>query len=63
MAADSPIMIAVNQIWDRETSYAERKAFIEVTYHNSRAAEDMRLASAVAEKFQSAMNANQGTKQ
>lgn len=55
---DHPLMIAVDRVWDRETSHEERKAFIEVTLHNSRTSEDMRLASTVFQKFQQAWKAN-----
>lgn len=47
---DDPIMIAVNQIWDKETTYAQRKAFIEVTLHNSRTPYDMELFQQVSRK-------------
>jgi hypothetical protein len=47
---DSPITVAVNKIWDTNTTYDERKAFIEVTLHNSRNLDDLRLARAVMDK-------------
>jgi hypothetical protein len=50
-APDSQVMQIINLVWDTETSYAERKAFIEVTLHNSKAADDMRLAKALLVKF------------
>lgn len=49
---DSPIMLVVNQIWDNETTYQERKAFIEVTLHNSQSPSDLRLFRALVEKIQ-----------
>lgn len=48
---DSTLMIAVNRVWNTHTSYAERKAFIEVTLHNSRAEKDLQLAAAVMTKI------------
>lgn len=51
LAEDSPVMVVVNRIWNHDTSYAERKAFIEVTLHNSRAPQDVALATSVAKKF------------
>jgi hypothetical protein len=55
LADDSPVMIKVSQTWDHETTYAERKAFIEVTLHNSRTAENMRLASIVTRKIETSL--------
>lgn len=52
---ESPIMVAVNNIWDHHTTYEERKAFIEVTLHNSQAPTDLELASALVRKLESAM--------
>jgi hypothetical protein len=54
MPQDSDVMIAVNRIWDHETTYAERKAFIAVTLHNSRRFDDMQLAGRVMQKIQAA---------
>lgn len=48
---DSPEMLRVNRIWDRQTTYAERKAFIQVTVHNCREPETVRLAQLLALKF------------
>lgn len=53
-AQDSPLMLEINRIWDKETTYAERKAFIDVTLHNSYDAETIRLAAGVAAKFSGA---------
>jgi hypothetical protein len=52
LPADSPLMLKVNQIWNHQTTYAERKAFIDVTVHNSRDAETVRLARAVIERIE-----------
>lgn len=51
LADDSETMRHVNRVWDHETTYAERKAFIAVTLHNSRAPADVRLAQSVIAKF------------
>ena len=50
-------MLAVNRIWNTQTSYAERKAFIEVTVNNSRDPADLRLVQAVAAKFEAVKRA------
>ncbi len=47
-----PIMIAVNRIWNTQTTYEERKSFIEVTLHNSRDPVQIAEAMAVASRFQ-----------
>lgn len=57
MSDDSPIMLAINRAWNHDTTYAERKAFIEVTLHNSRLEDDCRMAAAVAAKFRTALEA------
>lgn len=57
LPADSPEAAAVAAVWDRETTYAERKAFIEVTLHNSRAPEDLALCARVIDKFKAAFAA------
>ena len=41
---DDPIMVAVNRAWDTQTSFAQRRAYIEVTLKNSRDPETMKLA-------------------
>lgn len=48
------MMRTVNRIWDHETTYAERKAFMEVTVHNSRSREDLELAGSVVKKLEAA---------
>ncbi len=60
LADDSPIMIKVNEIWNRQTTYAERKAYVEVTLHNSRAVEDLRLATSVFAKISGAFGSQLG---
>jgi len=52
---DHPMMIEVNRVWDNETTYEQRKAFIEVTLHNSRKPEDLLLFQEVTEKMQTAL--------
>jgi hypothetical protein len=49
---ESPIMVAVNDLWDHHTTYEERKAFIEVTLHNSQAPPELQLAYALMQKIQ-----------
>ena len=44
LADDSPEMKQILDIWYNQTTYQERKAFINVTLHNSRDAQDLRLA-------------------
>jgi len=51
-----PMMIEVNRVWDEETTYDQRKAFIEVTLHNSRKPRDMRLFQEVGEMIQTALD-------
>jgi hypothetical protein len=51
MSDDDPVMIRVNKIWNNETTYEMRKAFIEVTLHNSRDERDLSLANQVVDKF------------
>jgi hypothetical protein len=52
---DDPIMVAVLNVWRNQTTYQERKAFIEVTLHNSRLPSDLRLAEAVVNKIKPAL--------
>lgn len=49
---DSPLMVAVDRMWNTETTYAERKAFIEVTLHNSRKPEDIELARKIMARIE-----------
>jgi hypothetical protein len=55
MAADSPRMLALQRVWRGQTSYAQRKAFINVTYHNSRKSEELRLAHQVIALFEKSL--------
>ena len=52
MPQDSPVMVALNRVWNTQTTYAERKAFINVTVNNSREPEDLLLAQVILQKFQ-----------
>lgn len=52
---NTPTMQIVNRIWDNETTYAERKAFIEVTLHNFRQPHELRLAQKVMSQIQVAL--------
>lgn len=54
MSNDNPIMIEVNRVWDNETTYAQRRAFIEFTLHNSRNPSDVSRAQEVMQKIQEA---------
>ncbi len=51
LSNDSAIMRHVNRVWDNDTTYAERKAFIAVTVHKSRVPADMQLAQSVMVKL------------
>lgn len=55
LSNDSPIMIAVNHMWNNNTSYQERKAYVEVTLHNSRLLSDLILANSVFTKIKKVM--------
>jgi hypothetical protein len=52
---DGPFMVAVMRVWRNDTTYAERKAFIDVTMHNRHTEENMLLAAAVSKKFEKAL--------
>lgn len=52
VSRDDPKMQIVDRIWDNETTYAERKAFIEVTLKNSRLPNELKLAQRVIYKIQ-----------
>lgn len=58
MADDDPIMISINNIWNHETTYDMRKAFIEVTLHNSRDERDISLFRQIISKFEEAGSTN-----
>lgn len=49
---DDPMMIAIMRIWDNETSYAQRRAYIEVTLKNSRKSRDLELCNQIMHKIQ-----------
>lgn len=55
LASDSPTMIRVNAVWDHETTYSERKAFIDVTCNRTQAPDAMALCESVMRKVQAAM--------
>jgi hypothetical protein len=55
IADDNPAMIIVNKVWNNDTTYDMRKAFIEVTLHNSQNKTDLSLASQVVDKFKRAL--------
>ena len=55
MPQDHPAMVKINKYWDNETTYAQRKAFIEVTLHNSRISVEMKLANQVMERIRTIM--------
>lgn len=52
LASDHPTMKLVNEVWDDESSYAERKAFIEVTLHNSKIPVEIKLFQQLWRKIQ-----------
>lgn len=52
---DDPKMTKVNRVWDNDTTYEQRKAFIEVTLHNSRKPGDMRGFQAVSLMIEAAL--------
>lgn len=54
---DDPMMVAVNKVWDNETTYAQRRAYIEVTLKNSEDQNFLRLANEVMAKIKSAIGA------
>jgi hypothetical protein len=55
LSDDDPMMIIVNKIWNKETTYEMRKAFIEVTLHSSQDRNDLLLANQVVSKFKEAI--------
>ena len=52
---EHPTMIAVNKVWDTQTTFEERKGFIEVTLHNSRSLHDTQMNAAVMQKIENAL--------
>lgn len=55
VAEDDPMMIKINQIWDNETSYAQRRSYIEVTLKNSENPRDRQLCMQVMAMIQQAI--------
>lgn len=55
MSDDSPVMKAINEMWDKDTTYAQRRAYIEVTLHNSENPVDRSRATEVVEKIKEVM--------
>lgn len=51
-----PRMIAINRVWNHETTYAQRKAFILFTVHNNREANVMALFAVVRAKMERAVS-------
>lgn len=51
LADSSKEMQAILRMWRTDTTYAQRKAFIDVTVHNSRVGETLRLAQEVVAKI------------
>ncbi len=52
---DDPMMIEVNRVWDNETTFAQRRAFIEVTLKNSKKPQDIKMFQEVAAIIQEAL--------
>jgi len=52
---DDPMMVIINKLWDTQTTYAQRRAYIEVTLKNSRKPSDLELSSEVMQKIQQAL--------
>ncbi len=50
-----PTMVVINELWDNETTYAQRKAFIEVTLRNSQIPVEQNLAKQVMTMIEEAM--------
>lgn len=55
LAADNPIMVKVNEIWDHQTTYAQRRSFIEVTLHNSQNLVDLQRMEEVSKMIEEAI--------
>ena len=49
-------MVKVNKVWDNDTTYEQRRGFIEVTLHNRKDRINMTLFQQVASKIQEALN-------
>jgi len=52
---DDPIMIAVNKVWNEETTYNQRVAWHRVTCLNSKTPTDLRIAAKITRKMQAAI--------
>lgn len=55
LADDSPVMHAINALWDKNTTRTERQAFFRVTVLNSRSAIDVGICQGLMERIQVAM--------
>jgi hypothetical protein len=56
LSNDDPIMVIVNRVWDNDTTYAQRRAFIEVTLHNSNHPAEIRLFEQVSDMIHEALH-------
>ena len=52
---DDPKMVIINELWNTQTTYAQRRAFVEVTLKNSRKPLDMKMCQQVINKIQQAL--------
>src|SRR5688572_19430485 len=52
---DDPMMVVINHLWDNDTTYAQRRSYIEVTLHNSRNVVDLQRFQEVSQMMQSAL--------
>lgn len=50
-----PVYDLVQRVWDNDTTYEERKAFILVTWHNSSDPKDLTLFGILNQKLQKAL--------
>lgn len=48
---DDPAQQKIDHIWDNNTTYAQRRSYIEVTLHNSRNPVDMQRCQEVVDMF------------
>lgn len=53
---DDPMMIAVMDVWNNNTSFAQRRSYIEVTLKNSRREHDMKLFTEVMEMIKAKLD-------
>lgn len=49
MPQDHPTMKKINKVWDNDTTYEQRRAFIDVTLHSRKTRVNMLLANQVME--------------